>query len=169
MGPISAKKRPKWGFRPFSCSKFIRSCRFCILWKVPPHRLYRHYSAYIDRRYLSIFVDICRIFFLNVDLDVDFSRYMSISVDIGCRFWSICVDICRKMSISVSILVDTCRYMSKKVDICRYLCRFWSICVDICRKMSISVSILVDMCRYMSIYVEKCRKMSISAIIFPEG
>ena len=32
MGPIRAKKGPKWGFRPFSCSKFIRSCRFCILW-----------------------------------------------------------------------------------------------------------------------------------------
>ena len=32
MGSIGAKRGPKWGFRPFSCSKLIRSCRFCILW-----------------------------------------------------------------------------------------------------------------------------------------
>ena len=32
MGPIRAKKGPKWCFRPFSCSKFIPCCWFCILW-----------------------------------------------------------------------------------------------------------------------------------------
>ena len=30
-GPFRARKGPNWGFRSFSCSKFIRFCRCCIL------------------------------------------------------------------------------------------------------------------------------------------
>ena len=83
--------------------------------------------GYIDIFWVISTVDICRYlsmvvaFFLNVDFDVDFSRYFKKNVDIRCRFLSKYADICRKMSISVPILVDICRYMSKNVDICQYL------------------------------------------------
>ena len=33
-GPFRAKKGPKWGFRPFACSKCISFWRFCILWSI---------------------------------------------------------------------------------------------------------------------------------------
>ena len=82
----------------------------------------------------------CRYMSKNVDICVDFGRFVPIYVEkcrYLCRFWSICADICRKMSISVDI---GCRFRSICVDICRksrYLCRLLSICAYISKKMCI--------------------------------
>ena len=117
-----------------------------FLREVPPSAT----STFFGRYRQSIFADICRwqsLFFLNVDLDVDFSRCFQKNVDIGCRYLSKYADMCRKMSISVPILVDMCRYMSKNVDFC----------VDLGRSMSKNVDFCVDFGRYRSIYGDICR------------